>query len=319
MTQTKLTMEEVRRSDPFLSEDSNIDFSSYPWLTPLADTPVDDGKFAPVDTRGMGMGSSALKQFLSAPDREAIEGLKDPELLKKYDEQHGSGTTVYASNVPFQISQRDGKWRATGKTTDGTVHCFTADTRDGLFPKITSAVKENAVRDLTESERLQTVRIAQGGDTSAAITHYLRLAIGEERAARYENPNAMLGDATLAGVFDDAAALTWFASRPRVQDSEEFQDFLQEYRGGRPLNHDLLDGAWENFTSTRNRLVFANPPRDTRAQAERTPTTAALENMTDGEIEEQMKRQARHNARNAHRPYPDSPGYQEAEAVAVHA
>src|SRR6266481_4430501 len=124
-----LTLEEIRQSDPFITEDTNLDLSAFPWLKPLADAPVDDDKFAPVDTQGMGAGSSALKRFLNAPDREAIQGLKDPELLKQYDEQHGSGTTVYASNVPFQVSQRDGKWHAKGKTPDGTVHRFTANSR----------------------------------------------------------------------------------------------------------------------------------------------------------------------------------------------
>src|SRR5712691_7996456 len=116
MAQAKLTLEEIRRSDPFLAggDDIHLDTSSYPWLTPLADASPDDEKFAPLDTRGMGMGSSALKKFLTNPDRESVAELRDPEALKKFDEQHGSGTTVYASNIPFQVSQRDGKWRAKG-------------------------------------------------------------------------------------------------------------------------------------------------------------------------------------------------------------
>ncbi len=322
MAQARMTLEEIRRSDPFMSEDTHLDTSSYPWLTPLADAPVDDGKFAPVDTRGMGAGSSALKRFINAPDREAIEGLKDPELLKKYDEERGSGTTVYASNVPFQVSQRDGKWRAKGTTPDGTVHRFTSDSRDGLFPKISRAVNDNTVKELTEGERLQVVRIAQSGDPRGAIARYLEFAIGQRRASSYENAGELLGDPRLAAVFDECSILTWLASRPRVQDSDDFQDFLQEYRGGRPLNHDLLDGAWENFTSARSRIVFAEPPRDKqRAAPESAPTASDLEGMTDEEIEAQVKQQAKYNAQNAHRPrapYPGGTGYEEAAAAAVH-
>jgi len=168
------------------------------------------------------------------------------------------------------------------------------------------------------------VRVAQSGDTSAAIIKYLEFAIGEERASRYENPTELLGDPALAEVFDECSLLTWYAARPRVQDSEDFQDFLQEYRGGRPLNHDLLDGAFSAFTDRRNRLVFAEPPRDgQRATTDRTtPTASDLENLSDEEIAVQMKQQARYNAQAAHRPrapYPDGHPYLEAEAAAVHA
>src|SRR5260370_32876126 len=166
---TPKTAQEVLESDPFYSPDTNLDLSAFPWLKPLADAPVDDGKFAPLDRRGMGMGSSDLKKFLTNPDRESVAELRDPEALRKFDEQHGSGVTVYASNIPFQISQRNGKWRAKVTTPDGKVHRFTADTRDALFPKITNAVSQNAVRELTESERLQAERMTQCGEPLGAI------------------------------------------------------------------------------------------------------------------------------------------------------
>src|SRR5260370_11881614 len=108
MAQARMTLEEIRRSDPFMSEDTHLDISSYPWLTPLADAPVDDGKFAPVDTRGMGAGSSALKRFINAPDREAIEGLRDTALLPEFDEQHCSVTTADAHRIPLQVYPREG-------------------------------------------------------------------------------------------------------------------------------------------------------------------------------------------------------------------
>lgn len=287
MTQAKLTLEEIRRSDPFM-QDSQIDLSSYPWLTPLADTPVDDEKFAPVDTRGMGIGSSGLKKFLNAPDREAIEGLRDPELLKRYDEQHGSGSTIYASGIPFQISQRDGKWRAKGTTPDGAVHRFTADSRDALFPKISRAVEENAVKELSPSQRLEVVRIAQAGNPDAAIVRYLEFAIGEERAARYENPNEMLGDPALAEVFDECSLLTWYAARPNVQDSDEFSDFLGRYAGGRPLTHSLLDGAYAAFEKAEYRSLLPRAVREMEQPATPLEIQAALEDSSDADIEKTM-------------------------------
>src|SRR5260370_29233549 len=100
------TPEEVLKSDPFYSPDTNLDLSAFPWLRPLADEPVDDGKFAQLDRRGMGIGSSALKQFLTNPDRESVAELRDPEPLRKFEQQHGNRPTVYASGLPFQVSQR---------------------------------------------------------------------------------------------------------------------------------------------------------------------------------------------------------------------
>jgi hypothetical protein len=290
MAQTKLTLEEIRSSDPFRAggDDIHLDLSSYPHLVPLADTSPEDDQFAPVDTRGMGAGSSALKQFLSAPDREAIEGLKDPELLKKYDEQHGSGTTVYASSIPFQISQRGDKWHAKGTTPDGAVHRFTADTRDGLYPKITNAVRQKTVRQLTESEKLQTVRMAQSGDTTGAIAYYLRLAIGEERASRYADPTEMLGDTALAEVFDECSLLTWFAGRPNVQDSEEFSGFLGQYAGRRPLTHSLLDGCWAAFEKEQRMSILPRAVRNAEQPATPHEIQTALEDASDADIENMM-------------------------------
>src|SRR5258708_22161013 len=200
MTTRAQKVDEILRTDPFYDPSVNLDLSSFGQFQTLADAADDVDEFAPLDTRGMGLGSSALKRFLNAPDREAIQELSDPDALKKYDLEHGSGETVYASNVPFKITQRDGKWHAKGKTPDGTVHRFSGDSRDSLFPKISRAVRENTVRELTAAERLQVVRIAQSGDTQGAIVRYLEFAIGEERGGNYADHTEMLGDVNLAEV-----------------------------------------------------------------------------------------------------------------------
>src|SRR5258706_10420793 len=110
-------LQEAINSDPFLAgNDVNLDLSGFPHLQTLPD--ADAEEFAPIDTRGMGIGSSALKRFLNAPDRESIAEMHDIDLLRKFDEQQGDGTVVYANEVPFKIYQRDGKWNAKGKTAD---------------------------------------------------------------------------------------------------------------------------------------------------------------------------------------------------------
>jgi hypothetical protein len=289
MAQTKLTLEEIRRSDPFLSGgDVLLDLSSYPHLVPLTDVSPGDDQFAPVDTRGTGAGSSALKKFLANPDRESVAEMRDPELLKRYDEQHGSGSTVYASNIPFQVYEREGKWRAKGTTPDGTLHRFTAETRDALFPKISRAVSENTVRELTEGERLQVVRTAQSGDVRGAIAMFLQFAIGEKRASNYADPTELLGDASLTGVFDECSLLTWFASRSNVQDSDEFSEFLGQYAGSRPLTHSLLDGAYAAFEKAEYRSILPRAVRKAEEPASPHEIQTALEDASDADIENMM-------------------------------
>src|SRR5258708_2635741 len=114
MPTTKTAAEKLQEaifSDPFLAgNDVHLDLTSYPHLIPLADAKDEVEEFAPIDTRGMGRGSADLKNFLANPDRESVAELHDPEALRKFDEQRGSGTTVYANEIPFQVYQRNGKW-----------------------------------------------------------------------------------------------------------------------------------------------------------------------------------------------------------------
>jgi hypothetical protein len=75
-------------------------------MNPLADTPAGDEL---LDTRA----SSGLKKFLATPDRESIAELKNPELLKKFDEEH-VGTVVYGNGISLQVIERGGRCHAKG-------------------------------------------------------------------------------------------------------------------------------------------------------------------------------------------------------------
>src|SRR5258708_3668193 len=118
-------LQEAINSDPFLAGgDVNLDLSSYPHLIPLADARDEADEFAMPDRTSKGLGSVDLKKFLANPDRESVAELRDPEALRKFDEQQGDGTIVYANETPFRVYQRDGRWHAKGKTADGSVHRF---------------------------------------------------------------------------------------------------------------------------------------------------------------------------------------------------
>lgn len=282
MTQVK-NLEELRRTDPFAAG-ANLSLEAYPWLLPQPEV-TEDEKFAPVDTRGMGIGSSGLKKFLSNPDRESVAELRDPETLKRFDEELGAGAIVYANGLQFHLKQHQGRWHARGKTSDGVEHRFTSSTRDGLFPKISAAVKQGTVHELTKTERLQIIRRAQSGDTEGAIFRYLELALGYERAAKFSDPYAMLSDPTLVDVFDDCTLLTWYATR-NVQDTTELNDYIDEYAGDRPLTHALLDAAHESFTERSHRLIYAPPQETQQTKPE------SMDNLSDQEIERLLAKTA---------------------------
>ncbi len=211
-----------------------------------------DERFAPLDNSGSGAGSRALKAFIEEQVAEQTPA-----------------TVVHVLDEPFAVFYDKGTWRSTGKL-NGMKHALTGKSREEVLDKLVrlgQRVEAERVHELTESERLQVVRLAQSGDVRGAIALHLRIAIGEERASQYENQNEMLSDPALSEAFDDAAALTWFAARPQVQDSAEFQEFLERYRGGRPLTHDLLDGAHARFQEDQYKRTPLLPPKK-----EATPT-----------------------------------------------
>jgi hypothetical protein len=286
------TAEEILKSDPFYSPDTNLDLSAFPWLNPLADTSVDDEKFAPLDTRGMASGSP-LRKYLNNLDREAVEELRDPELLRRFDEERGSGTTVFASNIPFQIVQRNGQWRAKGTTPDGTLHRFTANTRDALFPKITNAVRENSVRELTREEELEVVRACQAGDKLTGLGLYLRHSIGEARMSKYDGPLEALSYPTLLPVMDAAANFCWFHSHAHAVDTEEWHQYRDRILAGRPVTFELLDAIWlryQDHLERENRSMLLGQLREPDEPEVAAPyeIESALESASDTDIEKMM-------------------------------
>lgn len=287
------TAQAKKLEDPFRDESMKVPLCGEPgYQHPDAGDDFYDPRFAGLDTRGSGMDSKGLKEFLSNPDRESILDTRDPELVAEYNRQHAV-SVVHCAGVPFQVKQRDGKWFAKGDV-DGQIHRFTADTRDEVLSKAMRCIQENTVpapRNLTAAEKMAVVRRVQAGDLRGAFIEYMRLAIGEERADGYENENAFLSDPALQPAFDDATLLIWFAARPAVEDSPEFHSFLSAYRGGRPLNLDLLDAAHAAWKAHAEKRVRADAVARFTKQEEPTPGEIAdgLEEMTDAQLDAQYK------------------------------
>ena len=245
-----------------------------------------DERFAPLDNSGSGAGSRALKAFIEEQVAEQTPA-----------------TVVHVLDEPFAVFYDKGTWRSTGKL-NGMKHALTGKSREEVLDKLVrlgQRVEAERVHELTESERLQVVRLAQSGDARGAIALHLRLSIGETRASEYADPADMLADPALAGVYDECALLTWHAARPGVQDSDEFQEFLHRYRGGRPLNFDLLDAAWTAFLSHQEKQATRAAVSRFAKQEEPSPQEVqrGLEDMSDKEIKTQYCSTAKAVARAA--------------------
>ena len=276
------------KSDPFYSADTNLDLSAYPHLQQALADPEPEEKFAPLDMRGTGLGSSDLKQLLRNPDREAILELRDPELLRKFDEEHGDGVTVLAGGVRFQISHRDGKWKAQGTTPDGTLHRFTASTRDELFPKISRAVSENSVRELTPEQELQVTRLAQSGDEATAFGQYFLARIGP-KVTTMDDPFELLSDPKYRSVCDDAAYFIWAARNDNYIPSPKFEEMLGRVAETKPLNARLITSIWIRYLDEKQEK---NQQADSPEQAE------TLEDLDDEAITKTYWNTLKHVARS---------------------
>jgi len=251
MAQAKMTREEIRKSDPFLSGgEIHLDLSSYPSLVPLTDVPPDDG-FGQLDMRGAGAGSADLKRFLNSPDREAIEALKDPELLKKFDEGH-TGTVVHANGIPFQVIERGGRWHAKG-VVHGQVHRFVTDTRDQLFPKMSKVAFENAIRELAPDEELHIQRLAQAGDESAAFGQYFLSRIGPQVGNMDDPLTELLSDPKYRGVCDEAAFFVWAAQTDAYIPDPEFEERVARVAKSKPLSGRLITSIWIEHLDARQK------------------------------------------------------------------
>jgi hypothetical protein len=292
------TVEEILKNDPWFTPDTRLDLSSYPHLVPQADE-SDDGQFSMRDESSSSRGAD-LKAFLANLDREAVVEMRDPELLRQFDEQHGSGTTVHANGIPFQVYQRGGKWRATGTTPDGTLHRFTAESRDGLFPKIMRATKpQNSFNELTEEQKLQVVRLAQSGDRLTAIGTYLRFAIGDARAAQYDGPIEMLSDPALTPAMDAACDFCWFHSNPHATDDPAWHEYKKRILAGRPATFALLDAIWLRYQDHMENSAEPDQQTEEPAEAEPNPReiVAGLNDLDDSEVEQLMASTKRQYAR----------------------
>jgi len=239
-----------------------------------------DDRFAPMDTTGSGHGSAGLKKFIA----------------EQTAEQQGS-SVVHVGDNEFRVSFQDGQWHADGGV-GGKRHRYSAPDQNALFSKLMKlAARRDTIRELTEPELLAVARIAATGNRPAAINQYLKFAIPNSFADKYDDPNEVVNDPSIRGFMDGVCEYVWHHSRLDASDSEDWQDYKAQFIGQRPVSCALLDFAWEEFSNKRNRLVFAEPPRDTQEAAP--VVTERLDDLSDDAVDKLMTSTKREYVRSA--------------------
>jgi len=240
-----------------------------------------DDRFAPMDTTGSGHGSAGLKKFIA---EQAAEG--------------EGASVVHVGDNAFRVFSKDGQWHADGEV-GGKRHRYSAPDRDALLGKLMKlAARRDTIKKLSELQLLEVARIAGTGDRVAAINRYLEYAVPQALADKYDDPNEIVNDPALRTFMDSACEYVWLNSRLDATDSEDWQDYKAQFVGQRPVSCALLDHAWSEFSSSRNRLVFAPSVKE---EPEPQPVAADIENMTDAEIDATYKGVARSFAQSGRR------------------
>jgi hypothetical protein len=235
----KKTLEE---QDPWLAG-ANLDTRGLPGFQhgPGKEESFIDDRFGGLVLENRQSLRQAIGQLVGSNDAEVNAILERAGI-----ENPNAPSTVYVSEQPFRVSFKDGSWYGKG-VFNRELRRFMGNSRDAVLAKIMALAKREAIRELTEEEKLQVIRLAQSGDRLSAIGTYLRFAIGEARAAQYNSPVEMMGDPKLVPIMDECANFCWFHSNPYALDTPAWHDYKKRILAGRPATFQLLDAIWLRY------------------------------------------------------------------------
>ncbi len=287
-----------------------LDLSQFPNLQPPPPADTHDDRFAR-DWRdtALSASASALRKFVADPDVEALErvGSETGNLDYLREVRDRRGETVAAAfkraNPSYMPTQHNYETIVTtlafnalsAAQQNGTIEEQTQDlisagvwtvpnlettyralSREGLLE-----VEAGQARNLTESERLHVMRLAQSGYTEKAIDEYLKYALDDD------SPSIeVLNDPSYRGALDTAVMFVFEVATLDYTPSEERRSFLLRYAAGRPLTFNLLTQAWQ--TLKQREASYARQEildQFQRPQETALPSAKELDALDDSSIE----------------------------------
>jgi hypothetical protein len=270
---------EALASDPFThGDDLHIDWSGVPSMRPLMeqDTSWIDDEFAPLDTRGSGIGSQDLKAFI---EQEATRA-------------QGPGQVNLGKDVIGKVVH-DGKEWLCNFTYEGKLRRTKAASYDDCVMQAARFVfnHQDHVRQLTAEEEQLVTWTAQSGKAVQAAERYIRFAI--PRAG--ELGERVLTDPRFSETVDAAVFFAWSRARNDYSLSDrDFPKFLKRFARHKRMTLAICDSAYQRYLEAAKRaertalLTTAPEPE---------PTAEDFDEMSDTQIDAAYRGIARELAR----------------------
>lgn len=254
-----------------------VDWSAFPDLnTPPREDKHDD-RFAK-DWRDtpFSASASALRSFVSDPDRDAIQQLADetghenlvnevrdrkgeveaqkfkaarPSYIPCDENLHSLAVTAAFNWLPPNERNGDDETLINRLIDAGVwdvphlVACFDALNAEGLM-----VLAQGEPRNLTERERLRVARLAQAGRVDEAIGEFLRCSLDGD-----EPDMSMVNDPKYRGLCNDAVYEVFTNATDDYVETSARKMFLLRFAGTRPLTVRLLEQAWKSCQENERR------------------------------------------------------------------
>lgn len=238
-----------------------------------------DEEFAPLDTRGSGIGSRELKQFI---EQESVRA-------------QGPGQVNLGKDVIGKVVHDGNEWLC-DFTYQGKLRRTKAVDRDSAIMAASRFVYNHQpdIRKLTEEEQAAVTWTAQSGRPDAgalAAEKYLSFAITNAGALGMR----VLTEAKYAATVDEAVFYGWSRSTDSYSLSDrEFPKFLKRFARGKRLTMSICDTAFEAYQQAAKRAERAAL---LTPAPEPEPSAEDFDEMTDAQIDSAYKGVARQLAR----------------------
>ena len=280
LTPTQIVEQETAK---FLDNNfGQLDLSGCPTCLPQPseEDELPDPRFAPLDSRGVGLGAAALKREIEKmvydPEVQAqvMRESGDPELLAEIQQEQAERVAREFRRLNPSYYRSPENWQAlvtrlaynflSWEPDEGT----TEEAQDELIKRgcwslqnLTAAFHELATegslesdpaepRQLTEHQRRSIALQASTGDVEGAISRYLRQRLPEPVAAQLvetfglEDMYDPLAEPEFKSILDEAVWFCWSTARANYSPTQERRRFMQGYIAGRIPTAKLLDEAW---------------------------------------------------------------------------
>lgn len=287
---------------------------------PSEESQLPDERFAPLDDRGLGLGSRALKQGIEelVNDVEVQEQVAketgNPELLQNLQNSRAEALvrefmrknpSYHRCLENFDRLVQTVAYNALGWLEDEATAeeaqeelirqgLFTIENLTAAFHALSRAgvleVKPGQPRTLTEHQKRMIAMEAAGGNVESAIARYLQFRLPEQVADEVKELFGIdevldrLADPELKQIVAEAVFFTWEHSRCDYSPTPERRRALREYVGGRIPTVRLLDAAWARIQKDESDAMRSSLVQQFEQEQ---PSHAApdLEGLSDAEVD----------------------------------